>query len=274
MNQVISRRFLFARWGLEETVEHTLTLTPFLLLHEIASRRSSDETGRRAKRRWAWEESAAVEACLTLAWQMAGRWQARRAVTVSRQRFDAVVLRVVPWLARRLNLLGVHSLRDVSRLSRGHYTSAVTAVHVAVREISAIRRTKTIEPVLGSKVLHHFFPSIVPAFDRRWIRNEVLSLDSCRQYLGSGGRGRRLWQTDVEAQGASLLAFHEYFVLCVSHVGEATRTELQAVRMRFSKAFQDLAPAAFVKAKGSLLFRLDAKIAEYCLLGWARRSKR
>ncbi len=44
--------------------------------------------------------------------------------------------------------------------------------------------------------------------------------------------------------------------------------------MRFSKAFQDLAPAAFVKAKGSLLFRLDAKIAEYCLLGWARRSKR
>ena len=74
-----------------------------------------------------------MEECLGAAWNMTGRWQARRVVTVSRERFDRAVLEVVPRLARVLNTSEVTCLADLSGLTSGRYRRVVRAVQGAVK---------------------------------------------------------------------------------------------------------------------------------------------
>jgi hypothetical protein len=62
----------------------------------------------------------------------------------------------------------------LGQFARDFHRAAV-ALQTAVHGLSELRPTE-IEPVFGSKVLHHFFPGVVPVYDRQYIRLRVLRL--------------------------------------------------------------------------------------------------
>jgi hypothetical protein len=239
-----------------------MSLAPFFAVHTAYQlRRGTGDP-------WPWDRPAVAE-CVGAAWNMTGRWQARRVVTLSRDKFDEAVLDAVPRLAKALNTAGVSCLRDLGQLSSNKYRRVVQATQRAVEDLSRLRRTAEVEPVFGSKVLHHFFPSVVPVYDRQYIRFGVLRLPAFSEFVEADTEGWLLWSRPDDVGGARMLEFHHYFAFCAAEVDAVTPEVLAAVREQFGESFADLAPRRMATDDAGLVWRLDAKLAEYCLVGLA-----
>lgn len=265
MQTAITPTNLCAHWKPGEVWDHAATLAPFFAVHAAYCVR------RNRVKPWPWEK-AAVGECLGAAWNMTGRWQARRVITVSRDEFDRAVVDVVPKLARTLNALEVAALADLGRLSTAKYRRAALAVQNAVKRLSQMRQTTEIEPVFGSKVLHHFFPSVVPVYDRQYIRSGVLRLPEFSTFIDADEHEWLLLASNEEAGGARMLEYHRYLAFCAAQIHDAGDPNLRLVRRQFGDGFADLAPRRMAEDSGGLVWRLDAKLAEYCLVGRAARE--
>lgn len=274
MRSLISRELLDAYFVPGEEWDHAATLGPFFAVHG-ATRVRLAKRGRPSGSHipWAWTDRAAVEECLAVSWHMTGRWKARRAATVRRAAFDRCVLRVVPALARRLNRSDVSCLRDLAQLDSARYGRLAGAVVAGVQEISSLRRTRDVEPILGSKVLHHFFPSVVPVYDRRFVLHGIMQTAGFRQFLAEEERTPDWLVLDEHvAGGPTMLGYASYLAYCTAHIRTCPAGRLRSVRRMFGRAFADLAPGAMGRDPDGLLWMLDAKIAEYCLLGTAHHE--
>jgi hypothetical protein len=248
-------------WG------HTTALGPMLGVHGAYQYEVMCRDGRqRLPGGWCWHEAATLE-CLGTAWNMTGRWQARRAVTVSRNAFDKRLMKVVPRLAKYLNGRQVSCLRDFEAMEPSPYRKVVEKIHWAVRDISRLRRTTEVEPVLGSKVLHHFFPSLVPVFDAQYVRHGIMRRTDFREFVAEDPDGWLVFADARQAGGPRMLDFHRYFAYCAAQIGTASMLRLAATRKVFAEGFRAVAPCALYADRSSLLWKLDAKAVEYCLLG-------
>lgn len=249
-------------WNPATFYGHHVVLAPMFAIH-LAAQVQASRGEAHGGQRWEWiKPTVALEAAPTI-WSMTGRWNARRPVTMTNADLEASIERDVPALARLLNRHGVRCLRDVALAKPTQYRSLTRSIHAAVLRVSQLRKTTQIEPVLGSKVLHHYFPSVVPVFDTRFIRHDVMRSEPYRASIDSW-RGRVLFRTAAEAGGQSMLDFHHYFTFCAWQIGEASESAIHATRTKFAKAMAPIAPSAMVKDCESMLWRLDAKIAEYC----------
>jgi hypothetical protein len=273
MRSILSTANLKRYWKPGDAWGHTTALAPLFAVH--AAHRTYKAQGAPAGAfSWEWDDPRATRECLESVWNMTGRWQARRAVSMSRPAFDAAVLEVVPRVAKVLNRHEVVCAHDLGSLTEPKYRTVTEMLHEAVGRVSKLRRTRQVEPVLGSKVLHHFFPSIVPVFDTALIRRRVLRLPAFREFLGTDEDGWIIYDTASSAGGDGMLAFHRYFAFTAAQVHATAPSTLAAVRRQLGEGFAVLAPTMFVRDRKSLLWRLDAKVAEYCLLGEAERGGR
>jgi hypothetical protein len=126
---------------------HHIVLAPLLAIHAAAKLRRLD--GRVDDTfHWEWAREARAREPLEVIWNMTGRWNARRSVTMDRHEFDKRVMEEVPSLAEYLNGTEVTCLRDLAGLSERSYRSTTDRIHRAVERISSLRRTKQVEPVL------------------------------------------------------------------------------------------------------------------------------
>lgn len=270
LKPLLTARNMKRYWDPDDGVGHKAALGPILAIHDAYTLL---ELGRHEGHqfRWNWVKEAAVVDALPLVRHMAGRWKALRGVTVKRNLFDRKVLEVTRRLASYLNRNGVTSLYDVARFDQRNYSRVVQRINGAVIDISSLRKTAETQPVLGSKVLHHLFPSVVPAFDAVYIRKGVLETEAFEYFL----RDADDWIVycgSEEAGGPHMLKFHQYFAMCAYAVGTTKKARLNVLRRHFGHAFSEVAPGRMVNDRGSLLWRLDAKIAEYCLVGQAFRE--
>jgi hypothetical protein len=222
---------------------------------------------------WEWTDRRATEEALSAIWRMTGRWQARRAITMTRKRFDARVLDVVPRMAARLNTMEVRSLGDLGSMGGPRYRRAMVVIHDAVAAISALRGTQVVEPVLGSKVLHHYFPSVVPVFDTALVRHGIMRTSAFRRFVRVDEEGWLLHHDAREAGGSAMLEYHRYIAFAAAEIARAPSFVLRRLRARFGRAFRRLAPTAAVDDVRGVLWHLDAKLAEYCLLGEAVKER-
>jgi hypothetical protein len=163
-------------------------------------------------------------------------------------------------------------LRDLADLRTVRYGHFVRLLQEAVAEISRLRPTTHVEPVLGSKVLHHYFPSIVPVFDTALVRMGVMRTRAFRAFVEENVDGWLLYSDPQDAGGTAMLEYHRYFAFAASQVAAAPRAVLARVRKRFGEDFSRLAPTIDVARRDGLVWRLDAKLAEYCLIGQAERE--
>lgn len=135
--------------------------------------------------------------------------------------------------------------------------------------ISRIKPTKVLTPMFGSKVVHHYFPSVVPVFDDAKIRKVLM----CSATWGRAmKRSADAWRRQVERAGPcdpAMADFQQYFAFCVSQIEEAPGNHLWQTREALAGRCSRFAPAVLQSNQESLLWRLDAKIAEFCGCGAA-----
>lgn len=241
----------------------TDALGPFLVAHAQHAQRSDA--------RWPWTRRAAVEPLLDEAWAMLGRWQARRAVAVKRSRFDREAVAPIQRLARVLNEHEVGDLHELAIRRDASVRAVSRAVLDAVESVSRIKPTSALKPMFGSKVLHHYFPSVVPVFDDAVIRKRLMP---SRDFRAFEDLPDERWATHVRGSRGcegELDEYARYFTYLVARVGGLSSRSLRRVRVAFGEAIRTPLPPEVVKAKGGLLWRLDAKVAEFCACGAARR---
>lgn len=269
MSAILSSANLTRYWIPEQAWGHALVLGPMFALHEALRLKRLQGYGR-APFQWEWSDIQAVDDSLGVIWKMTGRWKARRAVTVARETLHAVTTDVVSRLARFLNQEGVFSLWDLVQFGDARYKRVVETLHKAVGNVSEVRATQQVEPVLGSKVLHHFFPSIIPVFDTALVRNAIMYTEAAKKLL-TASPDWVVYHTRQEAGGASMLDYHRYFAVC-ARLGSCGDHVVSRLRTRMGKGFAHVAPQRMVQDQRTALWRLDAKIAEYCLTGQARKE--
>lgn len=252
-------------WG------HHVVLVPVFAIHEAA--KINRLRGRVDNAfHWEWASKATTLEALEVMWNMTGRWNARRPVTLPREAFDHCVGEVVPGLAAYFNQKEITCLRDLAQLETRSYRAVVARIHQAVEHISALRSNRYVEPVLGSKVLHHYFPSIVPVFDTRFIRNEVMRTSAYRDSLEECSDWH-IFSNAEAAGGPSMFDFHGYFAFCAWQIGTTPKSVLATTRARFGRAFRQSAPVSMAANRSSFLWRMDAKIAEYCAVNHANTEQ-
>jgi hypothetical protein len=78
--------------------------------------------------------------------------------------------------------------------------------------------------------------------------------------------------TNDEVSGARMRECHRYFAFYAAQVHDTTSTPLHNVRQQFGEGFADLAPRRMAEDKHGLVWRLDAKLAEHCLVGRAAQE--
>lgn len=61
---------------------------------------------------------------------------------------------------------------EINNLNNNQFRNTVKTISYSVSEISSYKLTKT--PMLGSKIMHHFFPELFPVWDTAWIKNKAL----------------------------------------------------------------------------------------------------
>ncbi len=237
------------------------SLAPFVTIHEVElSKRTGPE------KPWAWTDERIVRKTLELTWQMTGAWKARRGVPVkSRKDFERIVVGEVISLTRLFNRRKISCLKDLSQSTA--YRAIVNAIESSIAFISGTRPTKLIQPVLGSKVLHHYFPSIIPVFDTEYVSKRILRSRAASSLDAIFGPDESSADFGSEVK---MQEFDEYLWLCSFQVRTADRDSLQQVRSRCARDCRGFFPHSLSLNRNSILWRLDAKIAENCLIGAAR----
>ena len=213
------------RKALKEWVSHPIyhaaDLAPFFAIQE--AQRAKDNTKEKNLRPWIWGKRS-VEKCQQIVWHLTGEWGARRNKTIENPKeFHKEVTGCVTKLATKLNRHGITALRDMKKifdLDRGKYKKIVREIEENVKLISRHRDTKELEPVLGSKVLHHFFPTIVPVYDKKYISERVLELKSFKVFLKNNKDG---WLFKDYAQQTRMQEYHHYFAYCVQQISDSKK---------------------------------------------------
>lgn len=221
---------------------------------------------KRTASQWVWDNPGAAESCLDAVWSMTGKWRARRGARtpISRKLFDKVVTRQVRELADVLNAFDVNSLHAFKDLDPADIRKVVGHVLTAVIKVSKVKKNKVLNPMFGSKVLHHYFPGIVPIYDTAYLRNKALRKALFTQFASEGGDGGwlKLLPRRRRDLGNNVKSFELYLMWCAAQLAEAPDTRIAAARRTFVRA-SGISTTGI--AKSSPLWHLDARIAEICL---------
>ncbi|OIN95911.1 hypothetical protein AUJ66_07975 [Candidatus Desantisbacteria bacterium CG1_02_38_46] len=245
---------------------HAQALAPFFTIHETASKNQEDSS------LWAWAYDRAIDKCSVIVWHLTGEWSARRNITITnRKKFEQIVADEVTHLTDVFNKYNVKSPRDLGSMSQKQYKKVFLTIEESVKNISKVRHTMRIEPVLGSKVLHHFFPSIIPVYDTAMVSKEVIPLirkkSQNQEKLKSEG-----WlfkEYSEKPKMKKMMEYRLYLAFAAQQIYDTKRKILNKLSQRIANwyMFHGLVPGSLISKKRSFFWRLDAKLAEYCLIG-------
>lgn len=262
-NQITRSNFQKALKKWADPQEHSYYLAPFFTIQEAEKANIIDKD--KELLLWIWSSKKSVNKCQEIIWQLTGEWKARRGITIKNpNKFHEEVTFSISNLSKIFNKYRIASLRDMKELEQNNYEEIVSEIEEYISRISKMRKTREIQPVLGSKVIHHFFPSIVPVYDDEYISQGVLKSKPFKEFLKSC---RDEWVFNIYKNQSRLQEYHYYFAYCAQQICNADFTIIKNLRNKMAYLFQDLSPFIMVKKKRSILWKLDAKIAEYCLMG-------
>lgn len=212
---------------------------------------------------WAWLNTRVVDRAFESIWQLTGEWQARRGARLSSKHImRRIIIEEIISLAEMLNGNNINSLRSLNRFSIAKRRDVIFRISRSMLRISLLKKTKIPQPMLGSKILHHFFPTIVPVFDDVYISKRVLKVPQIHKFISS---------EDTfffsEKKHARIVEYQGYHRFCSSQICQLPEEDLKRIRAKYGEMVADMFPHRMYQNKKSNLWKLDAKIAEYCLVG-------
>lgn len=199
---------------------------------------------------------------------MTGVWQARRPYMLDRDTFDETVAVEVERVARVLDDAGVTSLRDLASLSQTDWERSKRVqrkVFNSVLLVSRLKPTKVPVPMFGSKVLHHYFPTLVPVYDDQWVKKAAMTTPRWLAFEADHDD----WIIDPEPVGRDdkeMVRFRRWFGGCLAGIGQLSGLVLTRLRADVQRSLKLQRHPSWIPS------RLDAKIAEWCLVGEAHAT--
>jgi hypothetical protein len=195
-------------------------------------------------------------------------WQAFRSAQpdsgeVTRRHLHACVPRIIETLQSWLRRQGVYRLQDAKGKTR---RALVKRMAHAVAQVSACKPTAKPNPMLGSKVLHFFFPELFPVWDTAWIKKTMRRL----RLMSSNSRHSK---TYGQFTGAAQ-AYAEYLGLMFR---ELDATPVRAMKSLTKTAVSSSSEAnrhpEFKRILNDNLWDLTPILFEVCLMGRGRARR-
>lgn len=138
-----------------------------------------------------WTPGRSLRLGLSVCIEALKSWQAFRGPSgvapAARKKLYERVPRIVMGLQTWLRGKEVYNIRGAIR--EGKVDGFVERMARAAAKVSACKRGKKPNPMLGSKVLHFFFPEFFPVWDTAWIKKTTLGLSK----KGDIERNREKW---------------------------------------------------------------------------------
>jgi len=143
---------------------------------------------------FSWEDDSNLRRAVSLTCDLLKAWQAFRSripglqeqlIPAIQQHLPDVILT----FQREVKDLGIRRIVDVHPSDSG-YSSLLLNMAIAVNEIAKLKKVSN--PMLGSKVMHFFFPEFFPVWDTEWIKKQCLvkeKLTTNRRVLQELGKG-------------------------------------------------------------------------------------
>jgi len=118
-----------------------------------------------------------LDKAISLTCELLKAWQAFRSGTpgLSKQLIPMLQKQlpsVILNFQRKARALGIRRILDI-RPNDPEYSTILLAMAAAVNEIAKIKQVHN--PMLGSKVMHFFFPEYFPVWDTGWIKKRCLA---------------------------------------------------------------------------------------------------
>jgi hypothetical protein len=123
-----------------------------------------------------WQGRRGIEIGLAVSLETLKAWQAFRPRSIDEMRrpLGKIVPRAVRRVQARLVKHGVYRARDLAGKNKKIVADVVAVMARAVAQVSEVKSGKRkATPMLGSKVLHFFFPEFFPVWDTAWIKKEL-----------------------------------------------------------------------------------------------------
>jgi len=108
------------------------------------------------------------------AWQAFRPESSRKIVNRLSEELPVIILK----FQNRMKQMGIKKAWEINKLNYNQFRNTIRMISYSVSEISSFKSTKT--PMLGSKIMHHFFPEIFPVWDTAWIKNKALKKENFR----------------------------------------------------------------------------------------------
>jgi hypothetical protein len=191
-------------------------------------------------------------------------------VRVDLERFVREVPLPIQSLSLVLNRHKVTCLRDLPCLDELGIAKVLAAISASVCAISRIKPTIAVSPMFGSKVVHHYFPSLVPVFDDAKIRRYLMK---GRTFTAFEANHTQPWLTRasvLDAAEPAMRDYHHYLAFCAWQIETAGTADLIWARTILGEKCEKFASKSLQTDPNSLLWKLDAKVAEFCSCGAVR----
>jgi hypothetical protein len=128
-----------------------------------------------------WESRRGIRLGLTVCLETLKTWQAFRPQSVDqfRRPLGQIVPRIVRNIQHRFAKRHVYRAMDLARTKTSIKAEIVKEMSRAVARVSTMKKGKRKStPMLGSKVLHFYFPEFFPVWDTAWIKKELKKFDT------------------------------------------------------------------------------------------------
>jgi len=205
-----------------------------------------------------WTKGRPIRLGLSTCIEALKAWQAFRpgGGKATRRHLQVCVPRVVEGLQRWLRDKEVYRPQDARGKTRA---ALVKRMARAVATVSACKRTRNPNPMLGSKVLHFFFPEFFPVWDTAWIKKTLDRLKLTSSPV-QPSKGHGQW-------GRAADAYAVYIDLMFRDMDATPKRAMENLKKTVSKS---KGHPAFKTILDDNLWDLTPILFELCLMGRGR----
>jgi len=198
-----------------------------------------------------WKNNRNLPIAIDLVLSSLKAWQAFRPESAAQvsKRLSKHMPRILLRFQDKMKNMDIYKASDINKLSDKQYKKLIKIISETVCKISTFKSSKT--PMLGSKVMHHFFPELFPVWDTAWIKNKALKKELFNLDCISSD-----FENPVERE------YGNYFEIMLNDLRNTSRKEINNIKKTYIRHsgipkniidwhFYDLSPIIF----------------EFCLLG-------
>lgn len=192
-----------------------------------------------------WKRNRNLPIAINLVLSSLKAWQAFRPESsrIIANRLSKQLPNILLSFQNKMKKICVKKVCEINKLPDNQFRKTIKTISYAVGEISSYKSSKT--PMLGSKVMHHFFPELFPVWDTAWIKNKALKKENYEvKYVSDD------FEDPVDRE------YGKYFEIMLNNLYETSRADYRNIEKAYIRHseiskniidwhFYDLAPIIF-----------------------------